>query len=639
MAEPEDGVQTGTDVPPRRSDSGVRPPSRGWVNANWAPLVLMIAAVLWALYWLERGWIPHDDGALAQSAERVLSGQMPHADFRELYTGGLTYLHAVAFAALGPSLSVLRYVLLLGFILWLPVVWFIARRVAEPPLALLTTALAVVLSIPNYPASVPSWYLLFLATAAVAAVLRYLDNGNVRWLFAAGLCVGISVTVKISGLALLAALLLWLAYQEQERKEERRGLGVGAGQRDRYRVASLLLTFLAFLLCWMLVRLVGRFPGPSQTALFVVPGGSLALLVAFRDWLSPQPGLRLRTRWYLPRVTALLAGALAPVMGLVMYFQLSGELGSLLQGVLVSPATRFASATMKPPGLITAVALVIPAFLLAWGRPIASTRAGVVAATAVFSLAVVQSWDDPLVFWVFWSGLRWAIPALVLWGVFLLLRQDQQSEDGVVAFGMLAVISFAGLVQFPYSAPVYFLYVAPLVVFALVVTVRFESAGNSSRAGVASTLLFFLAFVATSVTPQSRIFGWRSASMPQPVELDLPRGGILIQPEEAELYEHLVGLIQRETGPEGLWAGPDSPELYFLSERVNRTPHLFEFLDAGEPVTPFSGDWIPDMIVLNRAPGFTYPVGPEILDRVRASYAQSDSVGRFTAFWGPVHEP
>src|SRR5215831_3019999 len=42
-------------------------------------------------------WLPWDDGTMAQAAERVLRGQLPHQDFNELYTGGLTQLHAAAF--------------------------------------------------------------------------------------------------------------------------------------------------------------------------------------------------------------------------------------------------------------------------------------------------------------------------------------------------------------------------------------------------------------------------------------------------------------------------------------------------------------------------------------------------------------
>ena len=48
-------------------------------------------------------WIPHDEGLLGQSAHRVLNGELPHHDFQEAYTGGLSYLHAASMSAFGVS--------------------------------------------------------------------------------------------------------------------------------------------------------------------------------------------------------------------------------------------------------------------------------------------------------------------------------------------------------------------------------------------------------------------------------------------------------------------------------------------------------------------------------------------------------
>src|SRR5206468_3004365 len=113
------------------------------------------------------------DGAMAQSAERFLQGQLPHRDFDEIYTGGLTWLNAGAFRLLGTTLWSLRVVLFAVFVAWVPAVFYIASRFARPLAAGAVTLLAVVWSVPNYPAAMPSWYNLFLATFGVAALLRY----------------------------------------------------------------------------------------------------------------------------------------------------------------------------------------------------------------------------------------------------------------------------------------------------------------------------------------------------------------------------------------------------------------------------------------------------------------------------------
>ncbi|HUB28036.1 MAG TPA: hypothetical protein VL967_00005, partial [Terracidiphilus sp.] len=126
---------------------------------RWVVLgaVLLIAG-LYVGPRIGKGWVPADDGTLGQSAVRVLQGQLPHRDYAEIYTGGLSMLHALAFRVLGVNLMTLRVCVFLFFLLWLPAVYYIALRFTSPLGAGLTTLLAVSWSFPNYPAAMPSWY-------------------------------------------------------------------------------------------------------------------------------------------------------------------------------------------------------------------------------------------------------------------------------------------------------------------------------------------------------------------------------------------------------------------------------------------------------------------------------------------------
>src|SRR5215813_10887577 len=72
-------------------------------------LMVFLLSALYAARDLKRGWVPSDEGTFGQSAERVLQGELPHKDFDEGYTGGLTYLNALAFRVLGTNLASLRY--------------------------------------------------------------------------------------------------------------------------------------------------------------------------------------------------------------------------------------------------------------------------------------------------------------------------------------------------------------------------------------------------------------------------------------------------------------------------------------------------------------------------------------------------
>ena len=65
--------------------------------------------------------------------------------------------------------------------------------------AALVAITALVWSVPNYPASVPSWFNLFFATFGTLALLRGLETGRRRWMVLAGLAGGVSFLFKLSG--------------------------------------------------------------------------------------------------------------------------------------------------------------------------------------------------------------------------------------------------------------------------------------------------------------------------------------------------------------------------------------------------------------------------------------------------------
>ena len=164
--------------------------------------ILMLVWLLSAGYMaanLKRGWVPHDEGILAQAAERVLQGETPHRDFDDPYTGGLSYLDAAAFRLFGVNLLVLRYVLFAFFLAWVPALFSIARQFSGPWPAAGITLLAVVWSAPNYAAAMPSWFCLFFATFGTLAILKYIRQPRIFWLCLAGLCGGCSFLMEEPG--------------------------------------------------------------------------------------------------------------------------------------------------------------------------------------------------------------------------------------------------------------------------------------------------------------------------------------------------------------------------------------------------------------------------------------------------------
>ena len=48
--------------------------------------LIVVAAVVYLIPFVPRGWVPHDEGMLGQAAEQVLHGAIPHVDYEEMYT-------------------------------------------------------------------------------------------------------------------------------------------------------------------------------------------------------------------------------------------------------------------------------------------------------------------------------------------------------------------------------------------------------------------------------------------------------------------------------------------------------------------------------------------------------------------------
>src|SRR3984957_736405 len=157
-------------------------------KTRWSTLIFLnvwLTSVTYIACNLTRGWAPEDGGILGQAAERTLHGEMPHRDFNDPYTGGLSYLDAAAFRILGTNLMSLRIVLFAFFILWVPAIFAAAREFSGPYASAAVTLAAVAWSVPNYSAAMPSWFCLFFATFGTLALLKYIRNPRLEFLILA----------------------------------------------------------------------------------------------------------------------------------------------------------------------------------------------------------------------------------------------------------------------------------------------------------------------------------------------------------------------------------------------------------------------------------------------------------------------
>lgn len=604
---------------------------REWVVAA----ITWTACVSYAALHLRHGWIPHDAGALGQSAQRVLEGQLPHRDFDDLYTGGLSYLNAAAFRVLGTSLFAMRLTLLATFALWLPAVYVVARQVATGPLAIAMVVLAAAWTIPVYPEAMPSWYNLFFATFGALALARFANTAGRRWLFVAGVCAALSCVIKITGLYFVAAALLFLAYHEQSRERTCRD-GVGGG-----RVGSVLLTLLVAGFDGLLLELVRQALDPDVFVQFVLPGTALSVLLVWREWRAPatswRPRLAETSRLLLPFA----AGFALPIALWLIPYAVSHSLGALANGLFVLPKRRVHFASMKPVGWIGFVLLVAEGAIMIRIARAASSRTRLVAeiATIVIFVAIALGSVVTPLYLVGWFPMRVLVPLAALSAAWYLAWREQHGRGGVPderIFLLASTAAMCGLIQFPFAAPIYFFYVAPLAALAIIALAA-HGTPRLRRCAVAGALSYAL-FAALRIHPASiGQMGFTFEPDNQNALLSLGRGGVRVTPSDSAKYESLVRTLRNHSRSAYTYAGPDCPQVYFLSGLRNPTRTLFDFFDDPVRRTPRILEALSEhgvtAIAINEQPEFSGPMPADLRTALDTRYPFAEHIGTFTVRW------
>ena len=604
--------------------------SRGAQADRLVLVVVWIASALYLWRFVDGGWIPHDDGALAHSAERALRGELPHRDFDELYTGGLTYLHALALWLFGERLLSLRLLLLGATLAWVPAVYGIARRFVPPVVAGLATLSALAWSTPNYFASMPSWYCLFCATAGTLALLRHVDTGRRRWLVVAGLCGGLSITVKIVGLYYVAGALLFLGYREQTLAAGGEGSRHGVTRAVLVVESAAMLAFVASLVLLIRSRLQ-----PSEVVQFVLPGAAVASVLVWNEATQGRGAFASRLRTLLRLIGPFALGVALPIALLVAPYVAAGAVSDLYRGVLVLPQKRLHGADMSLPPLLTLLAAVPYGIVVLLPK----ARVAGVFVVGVLALALAVS-ATPFAYPRLWASAQFSSIVAVVVGCVVLVRATRAGEVAAVrrqgVFCLLAMVATVGLVQFPYSAPSYFGFVAPLVILAFVAVVSVvPEASPSVHLGVLAVYLLF------AVLRTNRGDVWdlgASYALPTPrVLLATARAGVRVDPAEAQEFDRVVQLIEEKRVGPFIYASPDCPELYFLTGSRNPTRRVSELLSELE----LSGQGLVDVldaadvhiVVINRRPDFSPKLDAPTQAALAAHFPHAAKVRRFLVRW------
>jgi hypothetical protein len=603
---------------------------RGGAIASLAAAMLGGVASIWTI--LDRGWVPFDEGTLGQAAERVLHGQLPHRDFTDPYTGGLAGLHALAMRLFGVTLMAPRYALFIGFVLWLPALWWLAMRWCGPRWAVAITIIGAWWSLPIYPAAMPSWYLLFIGTWIVVALERWQASkpgGRVRWLVLAGGLCGVAVLVKQTGLYLVAGTLLGILSGDQADVRARWGDAKPAGRTDP--VVVILLAFLGA----CVLRLMWGQIASGELLSEILPIFALLTLAALREWrLTDDTAARWKR--LLRYAGIVLAAAAIPVALFLVPYASSGSLGMLYTDAIGEGAKRISTLhwAMRPALLLliaaTPVYAVLALELLSRNRRVFGVLA-IVSAVALlwFSITTVAGY---LSLWFFGTSMLPVGVGLVFVVGYRAWR-TQRAADPVLLM-LAGITAFQALNQFPFAAPTYFAYVAPLAILtAFAAAAQFAAV---PRLNAAALILAGFAGIVLRVGTL-RNLGFYPLHADYTHRLAVPRGGLRVTAYDSSRYKYLLDLIAQHRGGGTVYAGPELPEVYFLSGQ--QSPGRDSYSLFASPVRDSTelprlfGANAANVIVIKRRPLFSPPLADDVYAWLSIRYPLGQRMDTLEVRW------
>jgi hypothetical protein len=586
-------------------------------------LVLVLVWVVSAVYLLHSRntiFYPLDEGMLAENAQRVLSGQLPHRDFADVYTGGLNVLGAAAFLVWGVNLTALRDLLCGAALLWVPVLYEICVRFTKPWAAGLVVVTAVAWSVPYYPLGMASWYVLFLASAGMLALLVFIERRRRRWLVAAGLAAGAACAIKITGLYFIGAALLVFVFLEQDasRVESRPRLGVYA-----WLIVAASVLFAAA------VAVLVRSQGIDAVVAYVVPNAAVAGLLIWRELADGHAGGSVRVRRYLGLALPFLLGVAVPVAAFVAPYVWSGAVGALVNGVFVVPTRRLTVWWAPPfPTITTLAAVPVAAMLGLFSRsPRVRWLIGVAAVVVLVATGALLPYADaasrtPLAIMsrVVRDALHGLVPVLTVVGAVVLAR----GRGSAAVLVVVSVLATGGLVMFPYAQDVYFHFVMPLIVLAAVALA--QPGWGSAAVGVV--------FLGYAVAQHSLGIMGPAARM---VRLDIPRGGPMVTPGTNAMYQRLVAVVGAHAHGRYIYATPDCPDVYFLTGFANPTPTTYEAFDPpadrARAIPALLDRDSVDVAVISRRRYVSGPIDPALASALDQQFPRADTVGWYVVRW------
>lgn len=268
-----------------------------------------------------------------------------------------------------------------------------------------------------------NWYNAPLALAAAWAVTRFVEGGRRRYVVLAGAMAGIAIAQKISGLFLLAALLVWcvahVAHVARREPAYTRGPGY-----------AVFVTGVGTVFVLLVARLVLGLPHETHGSAKFLIVLLIAVTVLWLGWSAYTAAVPSGegVQALVALLLLLAAGVAVPLVPFLLVYVAHGGMSDLIVGVFVRPAARLSLIWSALPGRVAAAVFAV----------ILGALAGVLTQRDQFTV-----WSESMML----RGIPVMLLLVALWGSWR--REEEPGPYGSVVFLLVTSAATAHLLQVP----------------------------------------------------------------------------------------------------------------------------------------------------------------------------------------------
>jgi len=160
-------------------------------------VLLALTTLVYAILFNRANVLSHSIGYNLYASERVLEGAVPYRDFHTLYPPAIFYLNALLFKWFGISLHSALLGVMVFKVLTVLTIYLSGREIMPVVWAVLAALLSLLWLRPNGPfKSVPMHYGALFLALAMYLLLRYENKKHLRYVFFAGISLGLVALFK-----------------------------------------------------------------------------------------------------------------------------------------------------------------------------------------------------------------------------------------------------------------------------------------------------------------------------------------------------------------------------------------------------------------------------------------------------------